>query len=93
MKDTTFTGERPLDHLQSPFVWYVLGLVNVLNPEVLFRSHMARAVVGVKRPVSPCLGRPLTSSVPTRVILEPVSMVEVWEAERAYRRARRGLVR
>ena len=48
MKDTTFTGERPLDHLQSPFVWYVLGLVNVLNPEVLFRSYMARAVVGVR---------------------------------------------
>lgn len=48
---------------------------------------MAGAVVGVR---DLCLGRPLPSSIPTRIILEPVSMVEVWETERAFRRARRG---
>lgn len=41
-------------------------------------------------PVSLCLGQPLASVTPARVILESVSMVEVWVVERAYRRALKG---
>lgn len=75
------------------FIWEVrqgVGSTECSEPRVSIRSHMTGDCRWCRCPVSLGLGQPLASVTPARVILENISMVEVWVVERAYRKARRG---